>query len=72
MFLKEFKNNDIISPLLFDERGKLKLFDDYRNEDEDEDDEDEDDDTEEDIIAKFAARRNISNDTLKKEYRPQQ
>lgn len=32
MFLKEFRNNDIISPLLFDDNGKLKLFDsDYRS-----------------------------------------
>lgn len=27
MFFKEFRNNEIISPLLFDENGKLKLFD---------------------------------------------
>jgi hypothetical protein len=32
MFLKEFRSNDIISPLLFDDHGKLKLFDpDYRS-----------------------------------------
>ena len=41
MFLKEFRTNDIISPLLFDDNGKLKLFDsDFRNDQED-DDEDE-------------------------------
>ena len=36
MFFKEFRNNEIISPLLFDENGKLKLFDsEHLNDEED-------------------------------------
>jgi hypothetical protein len=64
MFLKEFRNNDIISPLLFDEKGKLKLFDpDFKNEDEDED-EAEAERTEREI-AKLLTKRALSSDPKK-------
>lgn len=52
MFLKEFRNSDILSPLHFDEKGKLKLF--GRNDDDDEEDEEE-------------VRREIAKLTAKKE-----
>lgn len=42
MFFKEFRNNEIISPLLFDENGKLKLFDSEHLNDDEEDDGEED------------------------------
>lgn len=60
MFLKEFRSNDIISPLLFDDYGKLKLFDpDYRSQQEDDEDEAERE------IARIMARKTAAEQAKK-------
>ena len=72
MFLKKFKNNDIISPLLFNQDGKYNYLDQYRQADEDQEYyQDYDDDAEKDIIARFAARRGVTSGQHSNEIKPQ-